>query len=227
MTYDEWLFKDRVIFTRQEKTGNHVRARSQNTQLALLIWRFFCLAYWLGSEINWWYQYREDIYWNGIYLSIWAWYTTGIFFAFVCTAHIRHDFLGEEVPRDSTSFFQLWKLCHMLNGLLINVNIWVTILFWALLFSQGMGLGFIDYGQHLFPITASIVDFSLNRMVVDFNHWHIVLCYGAAYLIFSFVWAKTVKPVYFFATYDSFYSWATLLSILIASTAAFFAIYYA
>ena len=105
---------------------------------------------------------------------------------------------------------------------------WVTILFWGLLYTPGEKLAFNDYNEHIFPTIALIVDFSLNRMTIDFNHWHIILTYGVIYVLFEIVWVNSVGwPIYFFSTFDSFFSWAANLSILLATVGTFFAIYYA
>ena len=53
---------------------------------------------------------------------------------------------------------------------------------------------------------------------------------GAAegYVLFEIVWVNSVGwPIYFFSTFDSFFSWAANLSILLATVGTFFAIYYA
>ena len=94
MTLDNWLWEDTSVFTRSEKSQNHVKARSKGYRPFLVAFRFSCLVLWIVGETNYWNVKEPD--WNLIIITLtgWGWYTWGLFVLLLSLAHFKHDVLG-------------------------------------------------------------------------------------------------------------------------------------
>ena len=79
----------------------------------------------------------------------------------------------------------------MLHSTSLTAQTIVVIVYWGLLhdyegsFDPFNDLALADFTEHIFPFLAMVVDFALNRMTIDFNHWLFVMIYVVAYFILA------------------------------------------
>ena len=72
-----------------------------------------------------------------------------------------------------------------------------------------------------------MVEFTFNKLTLEFNHWYVVIAYSLCYYTEIVVWTKTGGySIYWFAGFDTVDSWALTTVFLFLFNLTFFVFYW-
>ena len=145
-----------------------------------------------------------------------------LFFFSASIAHINYQFEEKKpLPADSSSPWLSWKVVTSLFVLGLASQFLITFMYWGVLY-QGWPIGYRDYRAHGIPLGLLLLDWHMNRILVEVRQI-VPLCYlTIGYSLFIIVWTfGTGQPVYFILKFDSTGSYILLLILDIANIIVF------
>jgi len=97
----------------------------------------------------------------------------------------------------------------------------IVIVFWLLIHSGPVTL--YNVTHHGIPLACILVEFTFNRMTLEFNDWYVVIAYSLCYLSLIVTWNLTNSSQY---KLYWFYSFALALVFLFVFDMTFFIFYF-
>ena len=226
--FDAWMWEDTSEYTREQKATDYYKARGGDGSTKLLaFFRICCILFWVSSEANYWYI-RES-YWVSpfLFLTNWGWFAFVIYFVLITYAYFRHEVFGQAVPQDSSSLLQLWKWCQFFYEIEVVMSLLITLFFWTLVFPAfgDWTPNYNTYAKHAIPFGCMIVEFFMNKMAFEWNHWVGVVFLGSNYMVVLITFTLKTHWLYPFAKLDTVGSWLTLPVLLGFTAVTHFALY--
>ena len=231
--YDAWLWNT-PGFTQQEKAVNHIKSHAKTNETCLFIFRVIAALVWLGHAIeNWikWQTTESELHLPLLYFTNWSLYLTIIYFVLVSVAYLRRSKTDDGQPVDIKSCCSLWKWSSLLFLLTFVCNMLTTLLFWLLLYPM-LDLNRLNYSWialHGGPLAFTLIDFALNRIVIERNQWVIILKVSFIYSAMLIIYTKGrsghdahIYPMYKLKTIGS---WVTLLMTQVFAILLHFTVY--
>jgi len=179
----------------------------------LIYYRSFCSLYTVAIFI--WtciINYFEDFVGLFRYLTFWGEVLVMLWFNLSFLDYLRVKYTSKH--------FEFWKWAYVIFEVSFSFEVVIVILFWVMVFPASLSesgdlAGFADtinlHGVHFLFLS---IDMIFNDIQFLKPHALIVFVLGLLYLIVDVVVTFTVKPVYPFMTYQSFW---TAVSILVAA----------
>ena len=144
----------------------------------------------------------------------------GLYLIVISYAHYRHDTQGKAYGADTSSPFNLWKVCTSLFSFVVVDHLIITVFFWGLVYP---GLdpphSYWRFMKHSAPYPLLMIDFFMSNMLIEFRHIIATIFYVACYssLLITYTLTKRPDTIYDFAHLESSTSWAMVGGIILAS----------
>jgi hypothetical protein len=107
-----------------------------------------------------------------------------------------------ERKAESNSPFRYWKIASHISSMAVVFEFFVTIVYWGALY-DGSG-DFNTFAAHILPCVLLTIDFSINRIHLDFMQFVPNLLIFLTYCMVNLISTKVNGyPVYSIMTFDS------------------------
>ena len=120
------------------------------------------------------------------YYTNWTFYIWGVWLTCIVYSQIIYsrNRTGTEVATNSSSLFNLWKVCSALFAVSLVHSITVTLLYFGLLYPtlDPNRLDMTDYMKHSIPTCQLCIEFLTNSIVIEQRYYLPVIIFGLNYL---------------------------------------------
>ena len=229
MGLDEFLFDgDPDVISRTEKAKGHFAARNSKNTDYLAAWRISCFILFVVTEISYWRTRLERYQPKFMYLTHHGHYLYGIFQLTTVVAYIVHRGCGVPVAADSKSPWLLWKWVSALFNILVTLQFWISLLFpgilvlWDRFDSERLFNLLVNHGIYFATL---MVDYSLKKIYIEYNHWAVVLAYSFCYLILLQIGFWGFGIVMYLLAFDSWGAWLAAVILMTVITSSHLLVY--
>ena len=144
----------------------------------------------------------------------------GLYVIVIAYAHYRHDTQGKALGADTSSPFNLWKVCTSLFSFVVVDHLIITVFYWGLV-HPGLDPphSYWRLMKHSAPFPLLMIDFFMSNMLIEYRHISATIFYVACYssLLITYTLTKRPDTIYDFAHLESTTSWAMVGGIIFAS----------
>jgi len=144
----------------------------------------------------------------------------GVYTIVIAFAHYRHETQGKALGQDTSSLFNLWKVCTAFFNLMIVDHLIITIFYWGLVHSTlDPPHNYWRIMKHSVPLPLLLIDFMMSAMIIEFRLLSATVFYAACYasLLITYTYTKKPDTVYTFAHLESLTSWLMVGMVIVAS----------
>ena len=110
-SFDQWFWGEESVFTRKEKSQNFLKQYGKDDNTTLRYYRYFHCLWFIANEAISLYTEGTKFDHKVKFKTDWGWWLYGAYVCVIAFAHYRHETQGKPLAADSSSPFNLWKVC--------------------------------------------------------------------------------------------------------------------
>ena len=218
-SWDQWFWGDESIVTREEKSTGYLKQLNKTDNSTLRYYRYLHALWFIINEAISYYEDGLNYTTKYKFKTDWGWWIYGTYVITIAYAHYRHDSQGKALGEDTSSPFNLWKICSSLFSFVVIDHLIITLFYWGLVHG---GLdpphSYWRLMKHSAPFPLMMIDFSMSNIMIEYRHIVATIFYVGCYssLLISYTLTND-DTIYGFAHLESATSWAMVGGIILAS----------